>query len=111
MKKLLALSMLVFIGVCGYSQASLSKDEAQALVDLKDQMAGTYQIQMIDTRAQPSIQLSIFQDIYDARKQNETVFISLSPNCRVKIVSVNEMNSASFVPLEYWTTINSTQNH
>lgn len=110
MKKLLALSMLVFIGVCGYSQESLSKEEANALVTLKDQMAGTYQIQMIDTRAQPSIQLILFQEIHDARKENETVYLTVSSNCRVKIVSENEMNSPDFVPLDYWTTINSTQN-
>lgn len=110
MKKILALSMLVFLGVSGYSQESLSKQEATELVNLKDQMAGTYQIQMIDTRAQPSIQLSLFQEIYDAREQDETVYLSVSSNCRVKIVSVSEMNSSNFVPLEYWTIINSTQN-
>ena len=109
MKKILALSMLVFIGVSVYSQESLSKEEATELVHLKDQMSGTYQIQMIDTRTQPFIQLSLFQEIHDARKQDETVYLPVSENCRVKIVSVNEMSSANFIPLEYWTTVNSTQ--
>lgn len=94
---------LLFLGATNlmYAQSTLSEQQVIEYTEIKNEIVGTYQIQMIDTRSLPTIELSLFKTIQDARQQSETVYLTVSQNCRVMIPSKDEIEGSGFLPLEY----------
>jgi hypothetical protein len=56
---------------------------------------GTFQIQIKDPRLKPNIPYNIDELIENNRKQNETVYINLGSQVRLKIFSLAEIQSNS----------------
>ncbi len=110
MKKLLGLIILcAFIGHGTQAQSHLSEDEVKSLVQLKSDLEGTYQIQMIDTRTLPSVELTMFKTIAELRDSEEVVYHRVSDRMRIKILPYKEIEKADFVPLDYYTFITSNE--
>lgn len=61
---------------------------------------GTFQIQVKNMRMKPNIPYNIDELIEKNRKQNETVYISLGTNVRLKILSLNEIKNNSLQKLD-----------
>jgi len=108
MKSYVLFFMLFGLSTLSSAQADLSTEKVHELQELKSNLEGTYQIQMIDSRALPTIQLSLFEEIQNKRSQTNDTFIELSGNCRVFIPSHQEIESSTFKPLEYVTYLQST---
>ncbi len=46
---------------------------------------GTYQIQIIDSREKPAINISLIDQIDAVRKENDVAYISVKDNIRIKV--------------------------
>ncbi len=57
---------------------------------------GTYQIQMINTRSIAYFNQDWIQQIKDNRKQSEDAFINVAPHMRIRILSHDAINSPNF---------------
>jgi hypothetical protein len=108
MKSYVLFFMLFGLSTLSSAQADLSADKVHELQELKSNLEGTFQIQMIDSRALPTIELSLFEEIQNKRSQIDDTFIELSANSRVFIPSFQEIESSSFEPLEYVSYLQST---
>ena len=78
-------------------QAENRKAETNRLMSLLNKLEGTYQIQVIDSREQPTIPLTLMETIELNRHTTEVKYIWLKSNMRVKILSKNEINTSSFI--------------
>ena len=78
-------------------QEATRKAETKRLMDLLSKLEGTYQIQVIDSREQPTIPLTLMEIIELNRHTTEVKYIWLKSNMRVKILSKNEINTSSFI--------------
>ena len=111
MKTIVTIVLLLLLSLkTAKSQANLSTADVAELNTIKNEIEGTYQIQLINTRYYPSIQLSLFKEIKEARHQNEDIYIQLSDHHRVFIPPYVEINDPSFVPLDYFGYGQTTQN-
>ena len=63
----------------GYSQADLPKEKVQELVALNNQLAGTWQVQMVGTRSQPIIPINLIERIEAIRSNSEVKYFYLDP--------------------------------
>ncbi len=110
----------LFLGInLGFSQDNNSvvseldqivarKAETNRLMDLLVKLEGTYQIQVVDSREQPTIPLILMETIEAKRHQTDVKYIWLKENMRVKILSKNEISSSSFVVLPRVTNISAS---
>ena len=110
MKKYL-LAFALVVGITSYTnaQANLTEEEVTELTELKDQISGTYQIQMIDTRSNPTMPLVAFREIDQRRKQSEIVYYQLNVRTRIKILSKDEIDAPGFIapePVKYVSSSN-----
>ena len=78
-------------------QEATRKAETKRLMDLLSKLEGTYQIQVSDSREQPTIPLTLMEIIELNRHATEVKYIWLKSNMRVKILSKNEINTSSFI--------------
>ena len=78
-------------------QAESLNVETNRLMSLLNKLEGTYQIQVIDSREQPTIPLTLMETIELNRHATEVKYIWLKSNMRVKILSKNEISSSSFI--------------
>lgn len=106
MNKLVLLLAILFVSGLSFAQSNLTPEKVEELTTLKTELDGTYQIQMIGTRSLPTIELSWFEVIHDSREQNETVYITVSDNCRIMVLPQTAIDAPGFVPLEYIGYIN-----
>ncbi len=110
MKRLIGLTILTaFICVSSHAQSHLSEEKVNSLIQLKYDLEGTYQIEMIDTRSLPSIELTVFETIANLRDSEKIVYHRISSNMRVKILPFKEIEKPDFVPLDYYTFVNSNK--
>lgn len=91
------------------AQSSLSKEEAEIYTERFNQAGGTYQIQIIDSRERPTIEVSLIDKIEEARKENEIIYISLKENIRVKVLPLSIIEAENFVAVERIVFINSSE--
>ena len=91
---------VVFLPTFLYGQNNLTDEEVTAYVDMFNNAAGTYQIQIIDSREMPSIQLSIIDEIDAVRKENDIAYISVKNNIRIKVLPFFVINALDFVGVE-----------
>ncbi len=67
---------------------------------LYHQLAGTYQIQVIDSRELPALPLTYMDSILIIREKYVVKYIWIKNNIRIKILPKSEVDSPSFKPLE-----------
>jgi hypothetical protein len=101
MKKLtLLLCFAVISAAFSFSQSSLNQEQVQEYFNLSVALEGTYQIQMIDTRALPTITLDLFPQIDALRLENETSYLNVNQNMRIMILPREVINASNFVWVE-----------
>ncbi len=107
MKKLtLSLYFTVASAAFSFSQSSLNQEQVQEYFNLSVSLEGTYQIQMINTRALPTIRLDLFPQIDSLRLENETTYLNVNPNMRIMILPREVINASNFVWVERVIHIN-----
>ena len=62
---------------------------------------GTYQIEIHNTRLQPSLPSNIIEIVNNNRLENETFYYPLDSNIRIRIASRTEIYSPSFERLDF----------
>ena len=83
-----------------HSQSNLTDSEVDYLIELGVTLEGTYQIQMIDTRALPTVELSLYKIIEEKRNLNKTVYHYLNSNMRIMILPQETIQNSDFISLE-----------
>ena len=104
----LLLSTLLLFNNLGFSQ-DLTEPEISELHQLKVDIEGTYQFQMIDTRSLPSVHISIFWEIENLRDDTEIIYYQYSENMRVMILPRSIIEVSDFQMIESIVFISSTQ--
>jgi hypothetical protein len=105
----LGLIFTFFYSLNSFSQQGLSKEEVSKYVKMTNDAEGTYQIQLIDTRAKPTTQLSIINSIENKRENDKVAYFYVNSFTRVKVLSKKEINSTTFKPLERYKYISSSE--
>lgn len=107
MKKLTLSLLFAFTSVAfSMSQSSLSEYQVQEYFELSVALEGTYQIQMIDTRALPTITLDIFPQISSLRSESVITYLNVNPNMRIMILPSQVINDPDFVWIERVVHVN-----
>ncbi|MEJ6582897.1 MAG: hypothetical protein QNL61_10515 [Crocinitomicaceae bacterium] len=107
MKKLtLSLCFVLTSATFSFSQSWLNQEQVQEYFNLSVALEGTYQIQMIDTRALPTITLDLFPQIDALRLENETSYFNVNQNMRIMILPREVINASNFVWVERVIHIN-----
>jgi hypothetical protein len=100
---------LLFFSTSSYSQGNLTEEEATSYTERFNQAAGTYQIQIIDSRVTLSMQLSLIDQIDAVRKENDVTYITLKSNIRIKVLPVSIINAPGFIAVERIAYLNSSE--
>ena len=100
---------LLNVSIGGYGQSNLTAEEVTEFTERFNKAGGTYQIQVIDSREKPAIQLSVINDIENARKQNEVAFVYVKQNIRIKVLPLSVINSEDFTAVERIIYVNSSE--
>lgn len=101
-------SIFIFLTVLhlnGFSQSNLTPAQVEEYQQLSQELAGTYQIEIIDSRETPHMELSVFPLIQQSRALDSVVYIDLSNTLRVKVLPYSTINSPNFQPVEYSTYV------
>ena len=83
-----------------FAQSNLTDSEVDYLIELGATLEGTYQIQMIDTRALPTAELSLYKIIEEKRNINKTVYHYLNSNMRIMILPQETIEKSDFIGIE-----------
>lgn len=105
----LGLIFIFLFSLNSFSQQGLSKEEVTKYIKMTTDAEGTYQIQLIDTRAKPTTQLSIINSIENKRDDDKVAYFYINNFTRVKVLSRKEINSTAFKPLERYKYISSSE--
>jgi hypothetical protein len=102
MKKIFFLSMLVK-AICfstAYCQQhslnsaellNANSDNIEAFIKVRDVLEGFYQIQIINSRANPEISFDLLMKIQENQQEDEVVFFKYREKIRVKVLPVNAL--------------------
>lgn len=63
---------------------------------------GTFQIQVVNSRINPTVGVEIIEKIEASRKEAEIVYISLRENVRIMILPIREIQKVDFVKIPYF---------
>ena len=66
---------------------------------------GTFQIQVVNSRINPTVGVEIIEKIEANRKETEIVYIPLRENVRIMILPNREIQKADFVKIPYFQYI------
>lgn len=88
--------ILLFLPLIGSAQETMDEEEQEELVQLKEELKGSYQIQMIGTRGRPAVPLSLFRTIHEKREAQEEVYHWVDETMRVRILPENKIESPEF---------------
>ena len=66
---------------------------------------GTFQIQVVNSRINPTVGVEIIEKIEASRKETEIVYISLRENVRIMVLPNREIQKADFVKIPYFQYI------
>ena len=83
-----------------FAQSNLSESKVEELTKSGVYIEGTYQIQMIDTRALPTVELSLYKIIEEKRNINKTVYHYLNSNMRIMILPQETIEKSDFIGIE-----------
>lgn len=100
--------IVLLIPTAGYSQNNLTEEEAASYTERFNEAGGTYQIQIIDSRETPAIQVSVIDQIDAIRKENDVAYISLKNNIRIKVLPMSVINAPNFTAVERVVYLNSS---
>lgn len=100
MKPSLSILFLLLFPFLGTAQSDLSEEEVQELKTLQKEVKGTYQIQVIGSRAKPAIPLELFRTIDEKRDPEEVVYHEMSDRMRIKILPEKQIESSDFEGVE-----------
>jgi hypothetical protein len=101
MKHIIVILLIVLSSAMSLSaQEHLSKQEVSLYSQMTLDAAGTFQIQMINTRELPTIPLSIIKTIEEKRDAEDVVYYQYSNKMRIMILPTNEIKSSEFISLE-----------
>lgn len=99
--KFFIFSLLLFSSGMSVAQNTLTKEESKELNSLHQEIIGTYQIQVTDSRTNPSMHLSVVRDIMAKRKEKEISFIEYpDKNYRIMILPEETIEKDNFKPLK-----------
>lgn len=90
------LLVLILVSFQCLSQAELTKQEVQNLLNLKTEVEGTFQIEMINTRSLPTIPLIAYKEIEMRRNKSEVVYYQLNETTRIKIFPLDQIKDPNF---------------
>ena len=88
-----AFSLLFSFSV--FSQVT-SKDKGISIEEKLKKFEGTDQLEVSNTRETPLMPYNLDETIENNRAQNETKYVTLGKNVRLKILSKNEIDKADF---------------
>ena len=97
--------IIFFICLLSYSENSFSQvvnPTAEEIISSKnahnrlmDELKGVYQIQMINTRAIPTIDTELLKTIKSKQKDNEQVIVTINDKIRIVILSKTEIKNGN----------------
>ncbi|MFB6258631.1 MAG: hypothetical protein ABEH38_08045 [Flavobacteriales bacterium] len=96
----IASAAFLLLSLGGAAQPDLSQKEVKELRSLKEELKGTYQIQMIGTRKKPSVMLSLYDSIANKRKEEEVVYHRVNEKMRIKILPREKIEASNFKGVE-----------
>jgi len=96
---ILLMAFVFFTGET-YSQTLQQHEEDQDLIALNQKLSGTWQIQMVGTRAQPMIPFDLVRRVDAIRSKNEVKYFYIDPKIRIKVLSFEQINSPGFIPVK-----------
>lgn len=102
MRTLSAIAFLVIFSVPfrSSSQPDLSQDEVEELKALKNELKGTYQVQVLGTQEEPTLLLSLYDTIASKRKEEEVVYHKVRDDLRIKILPRKRIEAPDFKGVE-----------
>lgn len=89
------------------AQQSSVDIDTEKLQQQREALKGTFQIEMIGTRALPTFNISLYDTIEELRKEDEVVYHDVSDIMRIKILPRSVIESDNFEPVERVTHISS----
>ena len=99
---------LLIFPASSYSQSNLTEEEVLSYTERFNQAGGTYQIQIIDSREKPAIQISFIDQIDAIRLANDVAYISVKNNIRIKVLPLSVINANDFTAVERVVYLNSS---
>ncbi|MCD6069253.1 MAG: hypothetical protein K0S33_4079 [Bacteroidetes bacterium] len=108
MKWIVISSLFMLLSISSFSQAN-GGNETERLMTLNKQLEGTFQIQIIDSREQPTFPLSTLDEIRAKRDTGTVQYIWLKSNVRILILPKNEIADKNFKRLERVKYISSSE--
>ena len=109
MKKLFALTCFMMFTITLYAQSHLTEEQVTQYTQLAQDFEGTFQIQMIDSRATPAITLDLFPQMAALRHETEVTYLNVNPSMRIMILPTSVIESPSFQEVERVKRINSSE--
>lgn len=101
------LLVLISIGQVAAQEKSAEDIDMEKLAVQRQQLEGTFQIEMIDTRSKPTFHISIYDKIEELRDETEVVYYDVSDIMRIKILPISVIEDENFSPVERVTYISS----
>lgn len=95
MKKILLLLIFIFAGFTVKAQDTTDKPKTNSSINIE----GTYQFQMINTRAQPNVPGNLKEIILGKRDATKVIYVQLGTDVRLKILPWSEIKKSDFQPL------------
>ena len=94
----LTLLILLLIGITDYG---ISQQNPPNNLEILEGFDGTFQIEIHNVRHQPNIPGNIIEIVIQNRLQDQTNYIPLDENIRIRIPSKDELLSPTFQKLEF----------
>jgi len=107
MKLTLKLSALFLFLTFQVQSQTEAKFESKRLMTLFNQLEGTYQVQVLNSRDKTEIPLYIMDSIQAKRHTTEVVYFPLKNNVRVMVLPYSVINKKGFVPVPRTANISS----
>lgn len=101
------LTLTLSVSFSLFSQSEDNSNDTINYTALSEELMGTYQIQMIDTRTLPSFYAPLLITIEEKRDEKHIVYHTVSDMMRIKILPKSMINAEDFKPVERITHISS----
>lgn len=98
--KVILVVAFLFTAAFTKAQENLTPEKILELTELNQSIIGTYQIQMVGTRKQVSLHLSMVEQIEAARSETEITFLPYGPQRRILILPRQTIEAKGFMPIK-----------
>jgi hypothetical protein len=89
----------------GVNVQSNDELQAKAVREKWNKEVGTFQVQVVNSRVKPQVNAAIVEEILAKRKKDEIVYIPLTENVRIMVLSESHIQSPDFKALELFKYI------